>query len=232
MLGVCPIFLNGCSTQPKAMCWITCCVTSVWDRPWGVCRTLVQLPPTLCEWDEPHIGSNWSHCTQMQAVNTRALNQRDTEMSFWDTHTYLLMKRSGSYWTKLCSWTLLSPRVSSLSTLSLWNNQMVTQPIMPCKQEETESLFFCGAESRDVHRRCCFSGLPGSSELHLHSVVQRRAAELKFQHEVNLKTQKKSRGCWGDTFHLEGVECEWDKLRVMEPSPCHGRTFDWERNTG
>lgn len=42
---------------------ITCCCIKVskmrmWALPWGVCRTLVQLTPTLSELGGPHIGSN------------------------------------------------------------------------------------------------------------------------------------------------------------------------------
>lgn len=42
-----------------------------------------------------------------------------------------------------------------------------------------------------VCRTCCFSKLPGSVKLHQNSALQRCAAELKLQHEVNLQTPKK-----------------------------------------
>lgn len=40
---------------------------------------------------------------------------------------------------------------------------------------------------------CFFSELPGSIELHQNSIVQKRAAELELQHEVNLQTKKEKR---------------------------------------
>lgn len=40
---------------------------------------------------------------------------------------------------------------------------------------------------------CCLSELPGSMKLHLYSAVQRRAAELKLQHEVHLQATKNVR---------------------------------------
>lgn len=43
-----------------------------------------------------------------------------------------------------------------------------------------------------VCRTCCFCTLPGSVKLHQNSALQRRAAELKLQHEVNLQTKKQN----------------------------------------
>lgn len=63
-----------------------------------------------------------------------------------------------------------------------------------------------------VSRTCRFSELPGSIKLHLHSTVQRCAAELKLQHEVNLQTKERT-ACWSDTFHLEEVKYEWAESR-------------------
>lgn len=40
---------------------------------------------------------------------------------------------------------------------------------------------------------CYLSELPGSMKLHLYSAVQRRAAELKLQHEVHLQATKNGR---------------------------------------
>lgn len=56
--------------------------------------------------------------------------------------------------------------------------------------------------------KLCVVILPGSIELHLDSTVQRRAAELKLQHKVNLQTKKRI-VCWSDAFYLEGVKHEW-----------------------
>lgn len=68
-------------------------------------------------------------------------------------------------------------------------------------------------------------------KLHLNSTVQRRAAELKLQHEVNLRTnEEREQPAQVIHFTRGKVKREWADSRV-ERTP-GGRTFDWERNTG
>lgn len=73
---------------------------------------------------------------------------------------------------------------------------------------------------------------PGSVELHLHSTVQGCAAELKLQHEVNLRRNRKKEKtpAWSDTFHLK--ELKFERAQVQRAMGDVGPTFDWERNTG
>lgn len=58
----------------------------------------------------------------------------------------------------------------------------------------------------------CLSKLPSCVELHLDSTVQRRAAELKLQHKVNLRAKK------SDTFQLEKMKDEWAELSERRSS--------------
>lgn len=100
---------------------------------------------SYCLW----YGSGWVDLITVQiGVTTNkgrdTGNERETE-SYRETErqkeTNLVMKRSGSYWTTVWSWTLLSPNVASLSTLSLWEPE--TQRCMWQTHDKTNTQYFC-----------------------------------------------------------------------------------------